>query len=51
MSHRLQLLTHLHLTNHGLLVGDAVIPRTTANGLTAGVKYWVVGTVKQIHSN
>ena len=30
---------------HGLLVGDAVIPRTTANGLTAGVKYWVVGTV------
>jgi hypothetical protein len=31
--------------NHGLLVGDAVIPRTTANGLTAGVKYWVVGTV------
>ena len=31
--------------NHGLLVGDAVIPRVTANGLTAGVKYWVVGTV------
>lgn len=31
--------------NHGLLVGDAVIPRTTANGLTAGVKYWVAGTV------
>jgi hypothetical protein len=31
--------------NHGLLVGDAVVPRTTANGLTAGVKYWVVGTV------
>jgi hypothetical protein len=31
--------------NHGLLVGDAVIPRRTANGLTAGVKYWVVGTV------
>jgi hypothetical protein len=31
--------------NHGLLVGDAIIPRTTANGLTAGVKYWVVGTV------
>ncbi len=31
--------------NHGLLVGDAVIPRTTSNGLTAGVKYWVVGTV------
>jgi hypothetical protein len=31
--------------NHGLAVGDAIIPRTTANGLTAGVKYWVVGTV------
>ena len=31
--------------NHGLEVGDAVIPRRTANGLTAGVKYWVVGTV------
>ena len=31
--------------NHGLLVGDAVVPRVTANGLTAGVKYWVVGTV------
>ena len=31
--------------NHGLLVGDAVISRVTANGLTAGVKYWVVGTV------
>jgi hypothetical protein len=31
--------------NHGLLVGDAIVPRTTANGLTAGVKYWVVGTV------
>jgi hypothetical protein len=30
---------------HGLEVGDAVIPRTTANGLTAGVKYWVAGTV------
>jgi hypothetical protein len=30
---------------HGLALGDAVIPRTTANGLTAGVKYWVVGTV------
>ena len=26
---------------HGLLVGDAVVPRTTVNGLTAGVKYWV----------
>jgi hypothetical protein len=31
--------------NHGLLVGDAIIPRRTSNGLTAGVKYWVVGTV------
>ena len=30
---------------HGLVVGDAVVPRTTANGLTAGVKYWVVGTL------
>ena len=29
---------------HGMLVGDAVIPRVTANGLTAGVKYWVVAT-------
>jgi hypothetical protein len=29
-------------TAHGLALGDAVIPRTTANGLTAGVKYWVV---------
>jgi len=43
--------TTITLTNtltsasHGLAVGDAVIPRTTANGLTAGVKYWVVGTV------
>ncbi len=26
---------------HGMSVGDAVIPRITANGLTAGVKYWV----------
>ena len=31
--------------SHGLAVGDAVIPRITANGLTAGIKYWVVGTV------
>jgi hypothetical protein len=30
---------------HGLAVGDAVIPRTTANGLVNGTKYWVVGTV------
>ena len=29
-------------TAHGLAVGDAVVPRTTANGLTVGVKYWVV---------
>ncbi len=28
-------------TGHTLAVGDAVIPRITANGLTAGVKYWV----------
>ena len=27
---------------HGLAVGDAVVPRTTANGLTNGTKYWVV---------
>ena len=27
---------------HGLAVGDAVIPRTTANGLVNGTKYWVV---------
>jgi len=31
--------------SHGLSVGDAVIPRETSNGLTNGVKYWVVGTV------
>jgi hypothetical protein len=31
--------------SHGLSVGDAVIPRETNNGLTNGVKYWVVGTV------
>jgi hypothetical protein len=30
--------------SHNMLVGDAVIPRITANGLTAGVKYWVVAT-------
>jgi hypothetical protein len=29
-------------TAHGLAVGDAVVPRTTANGLVNGVKYWVV---------
>jgi hypothetical protein len=28
-------------TAHGLAVGDAVIPRITANGLVNGVKYWV----------
>jgi hypothetical protein len=28
-------------TGHTLAVGDAIVPRTTANGLTAGVKYWV----------
>ena len=32
-------------TAHGLAVGDAVVPRETGNGLTNGVKYWVVGTV------
>jgi hypothetical protein len=31
--------------SHGLSVGDAVVPRETSNGLTNGVKYWVVGTV------
>jgi hypothetical protein len=31
--------------SHGLSVGDAVIPRETGNGLTNGIKYWVVGTV------
>jgi hypothetical protein len=31
--------------NHGLLVGDAIIPRVSTNGLVAGRKYWVVGTV------
>jgi hypothetical protein len=31
--------------SHGLSIGDAVIPRETSNGLTNGVKYWVVGTV------
>ena len=30
-------------TGHTLAVGDAVVPRITANGLTAGVKYWVSG--------
>jgi hypothetical protein len=43
--------TTITLTNtltsnsHGLSLGDAVIPRETGNGLTNGVKYWVVGTV------
>ncbi len=31
-------------SSHGMAVGDAVIPRVTANGLTAGIKYWVVAT-------
>jgi len=31
--------------SHGLVIGDAVVPKITANGLTAGVKYWVVGTL------
>jgi len=30
--------------SHGMAVGDAVIPRITANGLTAGIKYWVAAT-------
>jgi hypothetical protein len=29
-------------TAHGLAVGDAVVPRITANGLVNGTKYWVV---------
>jgi hypothetical protein len=29
-------------TAHGLAVGDAVVPRETGNGLTNGIKYWVV---------
>ena len=32
-------------SNHGMTVGDAVIPRTTGNGLVKGRKYWVSGTV------
>ena len=28
-------------TAHGLAVGDAVVPRITANGLVNGTKYWV----------
>ena len=27
---------------HGLNVGDTFVPRTTANGFTSGVKYWVL---------
>ena len=38
-------LNTLTSNNHGLLVGDSVIPRITANGLVNGTKYWVVGTV------
>ena len=38
-------LNTLTSTAHGLSVGDAVVPRITANGLTNGIKYWVVGTV------
>jgi len=38
-------LNTLTSNNHGLLVGDAVVPRITANGLVNGTKYWVVGTV------
>ena len=36
-------LNTLTSTAHGLAVGDAVVPRTTANGLVNGTKYWVVG--------
>ena len=35
-------LNTLTSTAHGLAVGDAVIPRITANGLVNGTKYWVV---------
>jgi len=38
-------LNTLTSTAHGLAVGDAVVPRITANGLVNGTKYWVVGTV------
>jgi hypothetical protein len=38
-------LNTLTSTSHGLVVGDAVVPRITANGLVNGTKYWVVGTV------
>jgi hypothetical protein len=38
-------LNTLTSNSHGLAVGDAVIPRITANGLVNGTKYWVVGTV------
>jgi hypothetical protein len=38
-------LNTLTSTAHGLAVGDAVIPRITANGLVNGTKYWVVGTI------
>ncbi len=33
--------TTLTATNHGLSVGDVVVPQTTANGLTAGTAYFV----------
>jgi hypothetical protein len=39
--------TTLTSTGHTLAVGDTVVPRTTANGLTAGTKYYV----KTIASN
>jgi len=38
-------LNTLTSNSHGLEVGDAVVPRITANGLVNGTKYWVVGTV------
>jgi uncharacterized protein YegJ (DUF2314 family) len=30
--------------SHGLAVGDAIVPRITANGLTNGTQYWVSAT-------
>ena len=38
-------LNTLTSNSHGLSLGDAIVPRETGNGLTNGIKYWVVGTV------
>ena len=38
-------LNTLTANSHGLAVGDAVVPRITANGLVNNTTYWVVGTV------